>query len=156
MILRLSVEELLEQPHFISFKRNFLLKLFFIFNLFRIFLFLKDKFDPKAQITDEERFARQICDKMIIHPDSKLNFSPLTSKRIIKNETLNMYIVMENYTVHVINHVYSYSVYFQDSSAFKELIDSFDQVMEKRREVLETEIRSNIQHSLKKILDKLN
>jgi hypothetical protein len=124
--------------------------------LFRIFLFLKDKFDPKAQITDEERFARQICDKMIIHPDSKLNFSPLTSKRIIKNETLNMYIVMENYTVHVINHVYSYSVYFQDSSAFKELIDSFDQVMEKRREVLETEIRSNIQHSLKKILDKLN
>jgi hypothetical protein len=124
--------------------------------LFRIFLFLKDKFDPKAQITDEERFARQICDKMIIHPDSKLNFSPLTSKRIIKNETLNMYIVMENYTVHVINHVYSYSVYFQDSSAFKELIDSFDQVMEKRREILETEIRSNIQHSLKKILDKLN
>ena len=123
--------------------------------LFRIFLFLKDKFDPKAQITDEERFARQICDKMIIHPDSKLNFSPLTSKRIIKNETLNMYIVMENYTVHVINHVYSYSVYFQDSSAFKELIDSFDQVMEKRREILETEIRSNIQHSLKKILDKL-
>ena len=124
--------------------------------LFRIFLFLKDKFDPKAQITDEERFARQICDKMIIHPDSKLNFSPLTTKRIIKNETLNMYIGMENYTVHVINHVYSYSVYFQDSSAFKELIDSFDQVMEKRREILETEIRSNIQHSLKKILDKLN
>jgi len=124
--------------------------------LFRIFLFLKDKFDPKAQITDEERFAHQICDKMIIHPDSKLNFSPLTSKRIIKNETLNMYIVMENYTVHVINHVYSYSVYFQDSSAFKVLVDSFDQVMEKRREVLETEIRSNIQHSLKKILDKLN
>jgi hypothetical protein len=124
--------------------------------LFRIFLFLKDKFDPKAQITDEEKFARQICEKMIIHPDSKLNFSPLTSKRIIKNETLNMYIVMENYTVHVINHVYSYSVYFQDSSAFKGLIDSFDQIMEKRREVLETEIRSNIQHSLKKILDKLN
>ncbi len=124
--------------------------------LFRIFLFLKDKFDPKPQITDEEKFARQICEKMIIHPDSKLDFSPLTSKRIIKNETLNMYIVLENYTVHVINHVYSYSVYFQDSSAFKELIDSFDQVMEKRREVLETEIRSNIQHSLKKILDKLN
>jgi hypothetical protein len=124
--------------------------------LFRIFLFLKDKFDPKAQITDEERFAHQICDKMIIHPDSKLNFSPLTSKRIIKNETLNMYIVMENYTVHVINHVYSYSVYFQDSSAFKVLVDSFDQVMEKRREVLETEIRSNIQHSLKMILEKLN
>lgn len=124
--------------------------------LFRIFLFLKEKFDPKAQITDEEKFARQICDKMIVHPDSKLNYSPLTTKRIIKNETLNMYIVMENHTVHVINHVYSYSVYFQDSTAFNELKERFDDVMEKRREVLETEIRSNIQHSLKKILDKLN
>jgi hypothetical protein len=63
---------------------------------------------------------------------------------------------MENYTVHVINHVYSYSVYFQDSTAFNELKERFDEVMEKRREVLETEIRSNIQHSLKKILDKLD
>ena len=67
-----------------------------------------------------------------------------------------MYIVLETYTVHVINHVYSYSVYFQDSDSFNNLKESFDQVMEKKRELLETEIRSNIQHSLKKILDKLN
>lgn len=124
--------------------------------LYKIFLFLKDKFDPRPQITDEEVFARQICDKMIQHSESKLNFSPLSSKRIIKNEPLNMYIVMENYTVHVINHVYSYSVYFQDSNSFNQLKELFDEVMEKKRENLETEIRSNIQHSLKKILDKLN
>lgn len=124
--------------------------------LYKIFLFLKDKFDPRPRITDEEVFARQICDKMIKHSESKLNFSPLSSKRIIKNEPLNMYIVMENYTVHVINHVYSYSVYFQDSNSFNQLKVLFDEVMEKKRENLETEIRSNIQHSLKKILDKLN
>ena len=124
--------------------------------LYKIFLTLKEKFDPRPVITDEERFARQICEKMIIHPDSKLNFSPLTSKRIIKNETLNMYIVMENYTVHVINHVYSYSVYFQDSSSFIGLNNLFDQTLEKQREEIEVEIRSNIQHSLKKILDKLD
>ena len=124
--------------------------------LYKIFLFLKDKFDPRPQITDEETFARQICDKMIYHPQSKLNFSPLSSKRIIKNENLNMYIVLENYTVHVINHVYSYSVYFQDTNSFNDLKDSFDQTLEKKRELLEVEIRSNIQHSLKKILDKLN
>lgn len=124
--------------------------------LYKIFLFLKDKFDPRPQITDEEVFARQICDKIILHSESKLNFSPLTLKRIIKNEPLNMYIVMENYTVHVINHVYSYSVYFQDNNSFNQLKELFDEVMEKKRENLETEIRSNIQHSLKKILDKLN
>jgi hypothetical protein len=124
--------------------------------LYKVFLTLKEKFDPRPIITDEEHFARQICDKMIFHSESKLSFSPISSKRIIKNESLNMYIVLESYTVHVINHVYSYSVYFQDSDSFNSLKESFDQVMEKKRESLETEIRSNIQHSLKKILDKLD
>jgi hypothetical protein len=67
-----------------------------------------------------------------------------------------MYIVLETYTVHVVNHVYSYSVYFQDSSSFIGLNNLFDQTLEKQREEIEVEIRSNIQHSLKKILDKLD
>lgn len=124
--------------------------------LYKIFLTLKEKFDPRPVITDEEKFAHQICDKMIQHPMSKLSFSPLSAKRIIKNESLSMYIVLETYTVHVVNHVYSYSVYFQDSSSFVSLNNLFDQTLEKQREEIEVEIRSNIQHSLKKILDKLD
>jgi hypothetical protein len=124
--------------------------------LYKIFLSLKDKFDPRPIITDEEKFAHQICDKMIQHPLSKLSFSPLSAKRIIKNESLSMYIVLESYTVHVVNHVYSYSVYFQDTTRFISLNNLFDQTMEKQREEIEVEIRSNIQHSLKKILDKLD
>ena len=124
--------------------------------LYKIFLSLKEKFDPRPIITDEEKFAHQICDKMIQHPMSKLSFSPLSAKRIIKNESLSMYIVLETYTVHVVNHVYSYSVYFQDSSSFLSLNNLFDQTLEKQREEIEVEIRSNIQHSLKKILDKLD
>ena len=124
--------------------------------LYKISLTLKEKFDPRPVITDEEKFAHQICDKMIQHPMSKLSFSPLSAKRIIKNESLSMYIVLETYTVHVINHVYSYSVYFQDSSSFIGLNNLFDQTLEKQREEIEVEIRSNIQHSLKKILDKLD
>ena len=124
--------------------------------LFRIFLYLKDKFDPKPQISEEEHFAEQICHKMILHPYSKLNYSPISSKRIIKNETLNMYIVMESYTVHVINHVYSYSVYFQETEKYQSLTEIFDSTLEKRREEIELEIRNNIQHSLKKILDRLD
>ena len=124
--------------------------------LYKIFLYLKDKFDPKPQITDEEVFAGDICFKMIYHPDSKLNFSPLSSKRIIKNEPLQMYIVMESHTIHVINHVYSYSVYFQETEKYNNLTDTFDNVLEQKREDIEKEIRSNIQHSLKNILEKLN
>lgn len=124
--------------------------------LYKIFLALKEKFDPKPVISNEEEFARQICYKMISHPLSKLSFSPLSAKRIIKNESLNMYIVLESYTVHVINHVYSYSVYFQDTQSFNDLKDLFDNTLEKSRENLEQEIRNNIQHSLKKILDRLD
>ena len=124
--------------------------------LFKIYLNLKDKFDPKPKVTDEEVFAAEICEKLIINPTSELSFSPISHKRIIKNEEKSMYIVMESYTIHLINHVYSYSVYLQDTSKFTELTQKFDKVLEDRREVLESEIRKNIQHSLSNILDKLN
>ena len=124
--------------------------------LFKIYLTLKDKFDPRPKVTDEEIFASEICKKLITNPTSELSLSPISHKRIIKNEEKNMYVVMEGYTVHLINHVYSYSVYLQDTSKFMELTQIFDKVLEDRREVLEQEIRKNIRHSLSNILDKLN
>ena len=124
--------------------------------LFKIYLNLKDKFDPKPKVTDEEIFAAEICEKLIANPTSELLISPISNKRIIKNEEKSMYIVMESYTIHLINHVYSYSVYLQDISKFIDLTKKFDKVLEDRREVLEYEIRKNIQHSLSNILDKLN
>ena len=124
--------------------------------LYKIYLNLKDKFDPKPKVTDEEIFAAEICEKLIANPTSELLISPISNKRIIKNEEKSMYIVMESYTIHLINHVYSYSVYLQDISKFTDLTKKFDKVLEDRREVLEYEIRKNIQHSLSNILDKLN
>ena len=124
--------------------------------LFKIYLNLKDKFDPKPNVTDEEVFAAEICERLIVNQTSELSFSPISHKRIIKNEEKSMYIVMESYTIHLINHVYSYSVYLQDTSKFANLTQKFDKVLEDRREVLESEIRKNIQHSLSNILDKLN
>jgi hypothetical protein len=124
--------------------------------LFKIYLNLKDKFDPKPKVTDEEIFASEICKKLITNPTSELTIAPISHKRIIKNEEKNMYVVMESYTIHLINHVYSYSVYLQETSKFIELTQIFDKVLEDRREILESEIRKNIKHSLSNILDKLN
>jgi hypothetical protein len=124
--------------------------------LFKIYLNLKDKFDPRPKVTDEEIFASEICKKLITNPTSELTISPISHKRIIKNEEKNMYVVMEGYTIHLINHVYSYSVYLQETSKFIELTQIFDKVLEDRREVLESEIRKNIKHSLSNILDKLS
>lgn len=124
--------------------------------LFKIYLNLKDRFDPKPDVTEEEIFAADICEKLIINPSSELTYSPISHKRIIKNEQKNMYVVMESYTIHLINHVYSYSVYLQDTSKFTELTQKFDKILEDKRQVLESEIRKNIQHSLKNILEKLD
>jgi hypothetical protein len=124
--------------------------------LYRIFLNLKEKFDPKPEITDEENYASDICKKLIGNSDSELSYSPLTSKRIIKNEFYSMYIVMEGHTINLINHVYSYTVYLQDDSKYFELCQKFDNVLDEKRKMLESEIRDNIQHSLKNILEKIN
>ena len=124
--------------------------------LFKIYLNLKDRFDPKPDVTEEEIFAADICEKLINNPSSELTFSPISHKRIIKNEAKSMYIVMESYTIHLINHVYSYSVYLQDTSKFTALTQKFDKILEDKREVLESEIRKNIQHSLGNILEKLD
>jgi hypothetical protein len=124
--------------------------------LYQVFLSLKEKFDPSPEITDEENYAYDICKKLIGNSDSELSYSPLTDKRIIKNELYNMYIVMEANTINIINHVYSYTVYLQNNSKYNELCQKFDNILEEKRKMLESEIRSNIQHSLKNILEKID
>jgi hypothetical protein len=85
-----------------------------------------------------------------------LTYAPKSHKRFIKNDMNDMFIVVENRTVNLINHVYSYTVYIEDVELYNTLIDSFDIELEKRREDLENEIKNNIQHSLNNILNKLN
>ena len=124
--------------------------------LFKLYLSLKEKFDPRPPITQEEQFSIDICNELISRKTSKLNFAPKSTKRIIKNDEYNMFIVINNSTIHLINHVYSYSVYIESSDLYSNLLEIFDSELERRREELELEITSNIQHSLKNILQKLN
>ena len=124
--------------------------------LYKIFLNLRERFDPKPPVPEEEKITIEICRKLIVDPNSKLTYAPISNKRFIKNEDKNMFIVMESHAINMINHVYSYSVYLSDTHDYKELTDSFDNILESQRTSLEDEIRNNIQHSLKTILEKLN
>ena len=104
----------------------------------------------------QERSAHEmecisICKKLIKMEDSILLMTPLTDKRFIKNEKMGIYVIMEKNNVQVINHIYSYSITLGDKSWGK-LIDFYNQEIEKRRNQFESEIRSNIKHSLKNIL----
>ena len=124
--------------------------------LFKIYLSLKERFDPTPPIPEEERITVEICKKLINDPDSELTYAPISAKRFIKNESKSMFVVIEHHTINLINHVYSYSVYLSKNSDYNEIIGSFDKILEVKRQSLEDEITSNIQHSLQTILKKLD
>lgn len=123
--------------------------------LYKLYLNLKERFDPALKIPEEEKICLEICNKLINDDNSKLTFAPISNKRIIKNEKKEIYIVIETYNITIINHVYSYSIYLSSSNDYKDIVNSFDKILENHRQLLEQEIRSNITQSLTKILEKV-
>ena len=123
--------------------------------LFRFYLRLKERFDPTPPPKEEEKYCIDICKKLIQYSSSKLTIAPLSNKRYIKNDSNDMFIVIQDRTISLINHVYSYNVYIENDKLYYEILTHFDSELEKRRIELEDEIRSNIKHSLKSILEKV-
>lgn len=123
--------------------------------LYKLYLNLKERFDPALKIPEEEKICVEICKKLINDDDSKLTFAPISNKRFIKNENKGIYIVIETYNITIINHVYSYSIYLSSANDYKDIVNSFDKILENQRQLLEQEIRFNITQSLTKILEKV-
>jgi hypothetical protein len=123
--------------------------------LYKLYLNLKERFDPALKIPEEEKLCVEICKKLINDDDSKLTFAPISNKRFIKNENKGIYIVIETYNITIINHVYSYSIYLSSANDYKDIVNSFDKILENQRQLLEQEIRFNITQSLTKILEKV-
>lgn len=96
-----------------------------------------------------------ICKKMISKPDSVLLLTPLSNKRYIKNDLLSIFITIDGGLVNVINHKYSYVVPMSDRS-IKEINDIFNLTVENERKRMESEITSNIKHSLRDIAKSLD
>lgn len=112
-------------------------------------------FRPKEEKTQNEAICTAICRKMISHEDSKFMIAPLSEKRYIKNATLNLFVVLEDRQVSITNHVYHYDVKLSDRDWYK-LIRSYNEKTENLRMGYENEIKSQIVHSLSKILDKIS
>ena len=123
--------------------------------LYKFYLRLKEKFDPTPPPKEEELYCVDICKNLILNQKSKLTIAPVSNKRYIKSDDNDMFIVIHNRVISLINHVYSYNVYIENDKLYAEVINNFDNELEKRRGLLEDEIKSNIKHSLKSILDKV-
>lgn len=124
--------------------------------LFGIYIKLKDIFDPKFPIREEEVYCTEICIKLINLEDSKLTLSPISNKRFILNDRKGISIIIHNRFVTLINHVYGYNMVIDDEDLYNSIIKRFDEVLEEKRRVLEEELRKNIQTSLKIILSKIS
>jgi hypothetical protein len=112
-------------------------------------------FRPKEVKTQNESICSAICRKMITHRDSEFMIAPLSEKRYIKNPTLNLFVVLEDRQVSITNHVYHYDVRLSDRD-WNKLIHSYNEKTENLRMGYENEIKSQIVHSLSKILDKIS
>jgi hypothetical protein len=124
--------------------------------LFKLYLKLKEQFDNKVPTPDEVKFAIEICEKLLEFTDSKLTYAPISSKRFIKNESKNIFVVIENRNINIINHSYSYSLYVENDEMYSGIIKLFDSSMERHRKELEQEMSNNIQFTLKKVLEKIS
>lgn len=107
-----------------------------------------------VQKSKHERDCIAICKKLILKEDTTLLYTPISTKRYIRNEKNQIFVILENHSVKVINHVYSYTV-FLEQTTWNNIISTFDNELEKRRDDFEKEIISNIKHSLQNILQNI-
>lgn len=114
--------------------------------------------DPqKMQREDRKDFNCEtfsICKRLIAQEESTLLISPISGKRYIKSDDKQLYVIIEPNTVTIVNHAYSYTI-AMDSPAFQRLVKVFDFEVERRREEMEAEIKSNVKHSLTQIYQNL-
>jgi hypothetical protein len=107
--------------------------------------------DPTRLVKGQhERECVNICKKLIPLKETKLLITPISPKKYIRNDELDIYVIIEGRHVNIINHVYSYSLVIE-GKGMEVIMNMFNNELESRREKFETEITSNIKHSLKTI-----
>ena len=72
-----------------------------------------------------ENDSISICKKLINQKDSILLLTPRSGKRYIKSESSDIFIILDNHRIKVINHIYAYDIHVTDKSWTK-LMDYFD------------------------------
>ena len=107
-----------------------------------------------AENNGYEKKAMGICRKLINHEGSKFTIAPLSQKRYIVNKPLGLFIIIDYNKLEITNHVYHYVIHLNNNDASR-IIKSFNDKVENERIEYETEIKSNIQNTLNKILDKI-
>ena len=95
-----------------------------------------------------------ICKYLISNQETILLISPISGKRYIRSDQSQLFIIIENHQITIVNHHYSYNIDIAGRS-YERIAQIFDAEVEKRREQMETEIKANVKHSLSNIYKNL-
>ena len=105
---------------------------------------------------DHEGECITICKHLIPQKDTELLYSPITEKRYIKSDKQQIFLTIQVDQLTVVNHQYSYNINLHGSNVYDRICSLFDNEIEKRRELMEKEIYSNVKHSLSTIVKNLS
>ena len=105
--------------------------------------------------SEYEKECIAVCKALMHKEDSTLLMSPISGKRYIKSHDEQLFIIIDKNQVTIVNHQYSYTIDIW-GKPLERIIKNFDVEVERRREIMEMEIRSNVKHSLSNIYKTLS
>jgi hypothetical protein len=124
--------------------------------LFRIYIYLKERFDPSVPITKQDEFCTKICLKLLEQPETELTINSFGDKRFIKNTNHDIIVSISYGNIKLINHIYGYNISIENDNLHDKILKRFDEVLNNNLKNLDHEIESNIENSLCLILEKIS
>ena len=100
--------------------------------------------------------CKSICRKLITSEGSKFLIAPLSSQRYIKHSELGIFVILDDKKISIINHEYYYSNILLSNRDWDKLTKMYDTKVERVRQELKNEMKSQIKYSLKGILDRVD
>jgi hypothetical protein len=92
---------------------------------------------------------------MLVKADSELLISPLSGRYFLKNDRKQILIILTEYELVVINHVFGYNIKISQKLQ-RSLYQAFVSEVEQRRTAMENVFRQNVKHSLQSIISHIN
>ena len=121
-------------------------------------ILIRNSFYRPDYIVEQKKYESlcvTVAKGLIRNSDSILVMTPKTQKYYIKNEKLGVYLVICDMVLSVTNHKYSYEIKLTPKNERK-LINVFDNELEKRGEIYDTEMILQIKDSLTDIYNKIS
>ncbi len=107
------------------------------------------------EVEPHEKTAFKICVKLISDKDSEFMIAPMSQKRFIINEKLNLFIIIDFGRVEITNHVFHYDVRLSNRD-YERITYLYDTETENRRVKTEVTIKSNIKNTLEKVYEAIS